>query len=180
MQVVVTLMLCGSIALSSALSMCSRTPIAEAKRLALPGKSWLGCKITGVGAYAGEDTVPNDSFATLVDTSDAWISKRTGIRRRHVLQRDSSLRHISSSSASDALKNAGVDPADIDLVILATSSPDDLFGDAVSVAHAVSDIFFIYKVIIIICLVNAIHRLAPPKLQPSTSPPPARASCTDS
>ena len=117
------------------LSMCAgKTLTADARRIAVPGKSWLGVKFTGVGAAAGQDRVPNDAFATLVDTSDAWISKRTGIRSRHVVRSGSTLRDLSAASAKEALLAAGIDPADIDLVILATSSPDDLFGDAVSVA----------------------------------------------
>lgn len=129
-----------------------KTPTDEARRSAVPGKSWLGTllnykinsvsnrnigvKLTGVGAHAGQERIVNDAFATLVDTSDAWISKRTGIRSRHVLKEGTSLRDISSSSGADALRAAGVDPKDIELVIMATSSPDDLFGDAASVAYA--------------------------------------------
>jgi 3-oxoacyl-[acyl-carrier-protein] synthase-3 len=80
--------------------------------------------------------MPNDAFETLVDTSDAWISKRTGIRRRHILEEGSSLRAIAVLSAKEALASSGVNPLDIDLVIVATSTPDDLFGDAASVASA--------------------------------------------
>lgn len=79
----------------------------------------------------------NDAFATLVDTNDAWISKRTGIRNRHVIKEGSSLREIAVESAKAALANSGTSAADLDLVIVATSSPDDLFGDAASVASAI-------------------------------------------
>jgi 3-oxoacyl-[acyl-carrier-protein] synthase-3 len=114
-----------------------KTPMDEARRTAVVGKSWLGVKLTGVGAHAGQEVMPNDAFTSLVDTNDAWISKRTGIRKRRLLQEGVSLRDISASSATDALLAAGVSPADVDLLILATSSPDDLFGDAASVAYAI-------------------------------------------
>ena len=91
----------------------------------------------GVGACAGQEVMPNDAFATLVDTSDAWISKRTGIRNRHKLKEGSSLREIAVESAIASLANSGVKASDLDLVIVATSSPDDLFGDAASVASAI-------------------------------------------
>ena len=86
--------------------------------------------------------MPNDDFVSLVETSDKWITKRTGIRRRHMIAKsdsnqNSGLRDIASQSGIAALENAGVDPKEIDLVIVATSSPDDLFGDAASVASAV-------------------------------------------
>eukprot|EP01036_Dinobryon_divergens_P030592 gene30592-39861_t len=101
------------------------------------GKSWLRCKPIGVGACGGQEVISNDAFASLVDTSDAWISKRTGIRKRHVIKTGSSLREIAVESARAALADSGVVASDIDLVIVATSSPDDLFGDAASVASAI-------------------------------------------
>jgi 3-oxoacyl-[acyl-carrier-protein] synthase-3 len=79
----------------------------------------------------------NDALSSLVDTSDAWISKRTGIRNRHIIQSGSSLRDIAVESAKQAIADSGVNAIDIDLVIVATSSPDDLFGDAASVASAI-------------------------------------------
>jgi 3-oxoacyl-[acyl-carrier-protein] synthase-3 len=108
-----------------------------ARNLALPGKSWLKCKPIGVGACAGQSVLKNNVFETLVDTNDEWISKRTGIRSRHAIEVGSSLRDIAIISSKDALENAGVKAIDIDLVIVATSSPDDLFGDAASVASAI-------------------------------------------
>jgi 3-oxoacyl-[acyl-carrier-protein] synthase-3 len=97
----------------------------------------LNVRPIGIGACAGQNVMPNEVFETLVDTNDAWISKRTGIRSRHVLQAGSSLRDIAIHSAKEALSNSQVSALDIDLVIVATSSPDDLFGDAPSVATAI-------------------------------------------
>ena len=121
---------------SSALWM-SKTTSAAAQTAAVPGKSWLKCKPLGVGACAGQNVMKNACFETLVDTNDEWISKRTGIRSRHVIQSGSSLRDIAIESAKNALENSGVKAIDIDLVIVATSSPDDLFGDAASIASAI-------------------------------------------
>lgn len=109
----------------------------DARSRAKAGKSWLKCRPIGIGACAGQSVMPNSAFETLVDTNDAWISKRTGIRNRHVIQPGSSLRSIAVESALAALADSGVNGADIDLVIVATSSPDDLFGDAASVASAI-------------------------------------------
>lgn len=114
-----------------------RTSPEDARRAARPGMSWLNVKLSGVGAFAGEERMPNDAFVSLVETSDAWISKRTGIRSRHILREGTSLRDAAVASAREALSGAGVDAAALDLVIVATSSPDDLFGDAPSVAHAI-------------------------------------------
>ena len=108
-----------------------------ARGRAKAGKSWLKCRPIGIGACAGQSVMPNSAFESLVDTNDAWISKRTGIRNRHVIQPGSSLRGIAVESAIAALADSGVNGADIDLVIVATSSPDDLFGDAASVASAI-------------------------------------------
>jgi len=81
--------------------------------------------------------VSNAQLEQVVDTTDEWISKRTGIRSRHLLSPDGTLTELASSAASRALESAGVDASEVDLVILATSSPDDLFGDAAAVARGV-------------------------------------------
>lgn len=104
---------------------------------AVKGKSWLRVRPVGVGAAPGQSVIPNDAFETLVDTNDAWITKRTGIHRRHVIEKGSSLRELAIQSAKEALASAQLEGKDIDLVIMATSSPDDLFGDAPSVAAAI-------------------------------------------
>jgi 3-oxoacyl-[acyl-carrier-protein] synthase-3 len=119
-----------------------KTTIADARKTSTPGKSWVKARAVGVGSFAGQAVMQNSVFETLVDTNDAWISKRTGIRSRHVItptenNQNSGLRDIAIKSALAALENAKVKAIDIDLVIVATSSPDDLFGDAASVASAV-------------------------------------------
>jgi 3-oxoacyl-[acyl-carrier-protein] synthase-3 len=117
-----------------------RMTLVDAQAKALPGRSWLKCRPVSVGAFAGQNVVQNEHFESLVDTNDAWISKRTGIRRRHVIKAGSSLRELAALSAKDALNQANMSPTEIDLVVLATSSPDDLFGDAASVCSAIGAI----------------------------------------
>ena len=120
-----------------AIKASSDSVIIEAIKNAKPGKSFMKCRAIGVGSCAGGQIMENDDFVSLVDTSDKWISKRTGIRRRHLMESCGSLRELSSNAASEALKNSNIDPNDVDLVIVATSSPDDIFGDAASVASAI-------------------------------------------
>lgn len=86
---------------------------------------------------AGQESLPNSIFESLVDTNDKWISKRTGIRNRHVIKEGSSLKDLAIESAKQALESSGVAGEDIDLVIYASSTPDDLFGDAPGIAMAI-------------------------------------------
>ncbi|CAK9076831.1 unnamed protein product [Durusdinium trenchii] len=69
-----------------------------------------------------------------METTDEWITQRTGIRRRHVLQPEESLVSLSVKAAKKALKDAQLAPEDVDLLIHATSTPDDLFGSGPQVA----------------------------------------------
>jgi 3-oxoacyl-[acyl-carrier-protein] synthase-3 len=92
-----------------------------------------GIKIAGTGSCAPEMRVTNDNLSEVVDTSDEWISQRTGIRSRHVLKPDETLASISAKAAKRALEAAKMAPEDVDLIIMATCSPDDLFGCATQV-----------------------------------------------
>ena len=114
-----------------------KTKLSDALANSKKGKSWLKCRPIGIGAFAGQEIVKNQAFESLVDTNDEWISKRTGIRNRHVIGAGSSLRELAIESAKRSLISCGVEAIDIDLVIVATSSPDDLFGDAASIASAI-------------------------------------------
>lgn len=97
----------------------------------------FGMRIVGTGSAAPEMVVSNDDLSEIVETSDEWISQRTGIRSRHILKTDETLASISVTAAQKALDSAGISAADVDLVILATSTPDDLFGSATAVAEGV-------------------------------------------
>jgi 3-oxoacyl-[acyl-carrier-protein] synthase-3 len=82
--------------------------------------------VTGWGMYAPSRVMTNDDLAKLVDTSDEWIRTRTGIRERRIAADHETTATLSTNAARDALAVAGVDPVDVDLVIVATASPDYL------------------------------------------------------
>ena len=80
--------------------------------------------ITGWGMYAPSRVMTNDELSTMVDTNDEWIVTRTGIRERRIAADDETTNTLSVHAARDALAVAGLEPADLDLVIVATCSPD--------------------------------------------------------
>lgn len=90
----------------------------------------VGIAITGSGAAVPDCTISNDALSQIVETSDEWIVTRTGIRQRCVIAPDGSLTQLATRAGAQAIANAGLIPTDIDLIILATSTPDDLFGSA--------------------------------------------------
>ena len=83
--------------------------------------------IKGVGGYLPARVVTNDDLAKIVDTSDQWISARTGIRERHIAADGELTSTMGGAAARAALADAGLEPEDIDLIILATSTPDQTF-----------------------------------------------------
>lgn len=90
----------------------------------------LGIAITGSGSAVPATTLDNQALTQLVETSDEWITTRTGIRERRIALPQESLSAIASAASRQAIAAAGITPADIDLILLATSTPDDLFGSA--------------------------------------------------
>jgi 3-oxoacyl-[acyl-carrier-protein] synthase III len=90
----------------------------------------MGVTFIGCGAAAPANIVSNDALSKFVDTSDEWIASRTGIRQRHLAENGDSIVSLGAAAAQQALEMAGVAAADIDLVLLATSTPDDLYGSA--------------------------------------------------
>jgi 3-oxoacyl-[acyl-carrier-protein] synthase-3 len=90
----------------------------------------VGMAITGCGSASPESILTNDQLAQMVDTSDEWINTRTGMKNRHIASPSESLSQLSAVAAKSAIAMAGISPTDIDLIILATSTPDDLFGSA--------------------------------------------------
>ncbi|XP_038876119.1 3-oxoacyl-[acyl-carrier-protein] synthase 3 A, chloroplastic [Benincasa hispida] len=96
-----------------------------------------GCKLVGCGSAVPSLKISNDDLAKLVDTNDEWISVRTGIRNRRVIAgKDSSLTALAAEAARGALQMAQVEPDDVDLVLMCTSTPEDLFGNAPQVQKA--------------------------------------------
>jgi 3-oxoacyl-[acyl-carrier-protein] synthase III len=90
----------------------------------------VGMAITGCGSAAPKSILTNDHLAQMVDTSDEWINARTGMRNRHIASSRESLSQLSAVAAKGAIAMSGISPIDLDLIILATSTPDDLFGSA--------------------------------------------------
>ncbi|HAC64496.1 MAG TPA: 3-oxoacyl-ACP synthase [Cyanothece sp. UBA12306] len=95
--------------------------------------SGIGIAITGCGSATPTQIMTNDDLTHLVDTSDEWIHARTGISRRHLASSEIGLAELSAQAAAEAIKRAQLTPSEIDLIILATSTPDDLFGSAAKV-----------------------------------------------
>ena len=84
-------------------------------------------RITGVGGYLPPRVVTNDDLAELMDTSDEWITERTGIKQRHWVDPEMATSDLALEAATAALESAGVDKNDIDMLIVATLSSDHFF-----------------------------------------------------
>jgi 3-oxoacyl-[acyl-carrier-protein] synthase-3 len=87
-------------------------------------------KIAGVGAYAPEKVLDNAWFEARIDTSDEWIIERTGIRQRRMLAPDQATSDMCAAAGAEAIKNAGLEPKDIDIVVIGTVTPDTFFPTA--------------------------------------------------
>lgn len=90
----------------------------------------FGIAITGSGSAVPAVALTNHDLAQIVETSDDWIASRTGIRQRRIAPAQTSLASLATEAAQGAIAMAGLEPQDIDLILLATSTPDDLFGSA--------------------------------------------------
>src|SRR3954452_16625139 len=85
------------------------------------------CSIAGVGAYVPEKVLTNADLERMVDTSDDWITSRTGIKERRIAAENETTSDMAALAAMRAMKNAGVTPDEIDLIIVATITPDMMF-----------------------------------------------------
>ncbi len=83
--------------------------------------------VRGIGSYLPAKVLTNADLETMVDTSDEWIVQRTGIRERHIAAEGELTSDLATVAARNALENAGIDAADIDMIVLATSTPDNTF-----------------------------------------------------
>lgn len=89
--------------------------------------SILRSQVVGCGSYLPARIVTNAELAARVDTSDEWIVQRTGIRQRHVAADDEPTSIVGLKAAQAAITDAGIDPSEIDLIIVATATPDHTF-----------------------------------------------------
>jgi 3-oxoacyl-[acyl-carrier-protein] synthase-3 len=86
-----------------------------------------GISITGLGCRVPERVITNDELSTMMDTSDEWIRERTGIRERRIAAPDEALSDLCLPACRDALAQAGIDASELDLIIVATVTPDMAF-----------------------------------------------------
>ena len=94
--------------------------------------------MTSVGAYLPANVVTNEDLSAYVDTSDEWIQRRTGITQRHFVADGETTADLASHAANQALANAAMQPQDIDLIIVATTTPDNTFpSTATKVQHQI-------------------------------------------
>ena len=92
--------------------------------------SKLRSVVLGAGGYLPAKVLTNDDLTKIVDTSDAWIRQRTGIAERHIAADGELTSDLAAAAARVALERAGVRASDIDLIVLATSTPDNTFPAA--------------------------------------------------
>jgi len=83
--------------------------------------------VRGIGSALPRRIMKNADFEGMVETSDEWIAQRTGIRQRHIAADDETTASLGEAAARAALDNAGLTPDDIDLIVLATSTPNNTF-----------------------------------------------------
>ncbi|MGB5738981.1 MAG: beta-ketoacyl-ACP synthase III [Woeseia sp.] len=83
--------------------------------------------LAGTGSYLPERVMTNKDFEAFVDTSDAWIQERTGIKRRHIAADDEATSDLALAAAKNALASAGIEAGEVDLIVLATTTPDKVF-----------------------------------------------------
>ena len=84
-------------------------------------------KIAGTGGYLPERVMTNQEFEKIVDTSDEWIRERSGIKRRHIAADGETTSDMGIAAARKAMQAAGVEAGDVDLSIVATTTPDKVF-----------------------------------------------------
>lgn len=84
-------------------------------------------RLAGTGGYLPERVLTNAELESIVETSDQWIQERTGIRERRIVAPDQRCSDLAAAASRQAIEAAGVDPADVDLLIVATCTPDQIF-----------------------------------------------------
>jgi len=93
-------------------------------------------KIVGTGSYLPPRVMDNDEFARRLETSDAWIRERTGIARRHIADENQASSDLALEASRAALNAAGIGANDIDLIVVATSTPDYIFPSTACLLQA--------------------------------------------
>ena len=100
------------------------------------GSSVTRARIIGSGSYLPANIVTNDDLARRMDTSDEWIRERTGIRQRHIAVEGEKTSDLALGAARAALTDAGIDAGELDMIIVATTTPDESFPATATVVQA--------------------------------------------
>ena len=95
-----------------------------------------GVRIAAVGMYVPPKVVTNDDFAKVIDTSDEWITQMTGIKERHYVEPDVATSDLAAAAAEQAMDRAGLEPADVDMIVVATATPDMMFPSTACLTQA--------------------------------------------
>ena len=93
-------------------------------------------RITGTGGYLPENIMTNHDIEKIVDTTDQWIRERTGIEQRHIAVEGETTVDLAEGASRKAIEAAGIDPQEIDLIILATSTPDKIFPSSACILQS--------------------------------------------
>ena len=96
----------------------------------------IRARVIGCGAYLPQTVLTNDDLAKRVETSDAWIRERTGIHERHIVKDGEKTSDLALAAARAALLDAGIDANEVDLVIVATTTPDETFPSVATMVQA--------------------------------------------
>src|SRR3990172_13108797 len=89
-------------------------------------------RIAVTGGYLPEKVLTNADLEKMVDTTDAWIRERPGIKRRHIAAEDETTCDLAEKASRRAVDAAGIAPADIDLIVVGTTTPDQVFPSTAS------------------------------------------------
>lgn len=95
-----------------------------------------GAGIAGLGVYVPPKVLTNDYFAEFLDTSDEWITQMTGIKERHCTEPDVVTSDLGARAATRALEQAGIGPEDVDMILVATATPDMMFPSTACLVQA--------------------------------------------
>ncbi|HWV88537.1 MAG TPA: 3-oxoacyl-ACP synthase, partial [Burkholderiales bacterium] len=93
-------------------------------------------RIAGTGSYLPERVVTNAEFAARLDTNDAWIRERTGIERRHIAEKSQASSDLALQASKRALQAADIEADQLDLIVVATSTPDYVFPSTACLLQA--------------------------------------------
>jgi len=95
--------------------------------LSLKPRNSVRAKISSVGAYVPPRLLTNADLETMVATNDQWITERTGIRERHIVEKGVATSDLATAAALDCLARRGIEASDLDAILVATVTPDMMF-----------------------------------------------------